>query len=184
MFKNIAFVGGIHGVGKGTICTAVSRQLKVAHLTASEILSWKDNSKIPQNKRVHDVSSNQDRLVLGLERIVHENEVYILDGHYCLFNSLGAVTTVPLETFRQINPGLMVVITGAPEDIAERLMKRDGVAYSAEELDLIQTEEIRHAIFVSNTLKIPFYSVENTSEAALYNIMSTLKLSYESSARY
>ena len=36
--KNIIFIGGIHGVGKGTLCEKVCNDLNIRHLSASEVL--------------------------------------------------------------------------------------------------------------------------------------------------
>ena len=40
LMKNIIFIGGIHGVGKGTICKEVVLNTDLIHLTASQILKW------------------------------------------------------------------------------------------------------------------------------------------------
>ena len=52
--KNIIFIGGVHGVGKGNICQNIKLNLNIIHLTASEVLNWKDISDI-ENKFVQDI---------------------------------------------------------------------------------------------------------------------------------
>jgi len=40
MNKEIIFIGGIHGVGKGTLCKRIASDLNIIHLSASEVLKW------------------------------------------------------------------------------------------------------------------------------------------------
>ena len=44
--SNIIFVGGIHGVGKGYICSELTKSYNIRHLVSSEVLQWdKGNEK-------------------------------------------------------------------------------------------------------------------------------------------
>jgi adenylate kinase len=36
--NNIIFIGGIHGVGKETLCRKICKQLGLQHLSSSEVL--------------------------------------------------------------------------------------------------------------------------------------------------
>lgn len=38
MKNDIIFIGGIHGVGKGTLCKRIESELGIIHLSASEVL--------------------------------------------------------------------------------------------------------------------------------------------------
>ena len=57
--KNIIFIGGIHGVGKGTLCEKVCNDLNLQHLSASEVLKWEEISE-KENKLVKDFSKFQE----------------------------------------------------------------------------------------------------------------------------
>ncbi|MGX7835966.1 AAA family ATPase, partial [Campylobacter fetus subsp. venerealis] len=72
MFKNITFLGGIHGVGKGTLCSKIKKQLDIEHLTASELLNWKEVNEDPKNKLVADIPDMQDRLIHSLRLKVEQ----------------------------------------------------------------------------------------------------------------
>ena len=61
--KNIIFIGGIHGVGKGTLCEKVCNELNLQHLSASEVLKWEEISE-KENKLVNDFTLTQNRLIL------------------------------------------------------------------------------------------------------------------------
>jgi adenylate kinase len=56
MFKNIFFIGGIHGVGKSTICQQVCREMNIEYLSASELLKWGEINDDVKNKNVEDIT--------------------------------------------------------------------------------------------------------------------------------
>lgn len=101
--RNIIFIGGIHGVGKGTICKEISSNTGLIHFTASEILKWEEISE-RGNKFVGNIASTQGRLINGLKKLIKNNKKYILDGHFCLLNSDGIPSRIDEVTFDQINP--------------------------------------------------------------------------------
>lgn len=101
--KNIIFIGGIHGVGKGTLCEKICNDLNLRHLSASEVLKWEEISE-KENKLVKDFTLTQNRPITNLQKIVKENEKYILDGHYCLLNYDRIPEKIDFETFSSLNP--------------------------------------------------------------------------------
>ncbi len=42
--RKIIFVGGVHAVGKGTICENLSQKFNLEHLSASQVLKWDELS--------------------------------------------------------------------------------------------------------------------------------------------
>ena len=66
MKNDIIFIGGIHGVGKGTLCERIESELGIVHLSASEVLKWKDFNVDSSDKRVADIDATQDRLLKNL----------------------------------------------------------------------------------------------------------------------
>lgn len=101
--NNIIFIGGIHGVGKGTVCKEIVSRTNLVHITASEILNWKEISDI-DNKLVANISKTQERLVQGLKKLIKKDVQYLLDGHFCLLNSDGISTRVDEDVFDKIKP--------------------------------------------------------------------------------
>jgi len=168
----IIFAGGIHGVGKSTLCRELASELKLSYLSASELLKWKDlNAADKRNKKVIDIPDMQDRLINGLGLVVEPDKKYILDGHFCLFNKDGKVTKIPIETFEKINPSILILITGDARDIALALSKRDDRAYNPTDLDEMQNLEISYASEVAVHLNIPLiiHSKENNQISDLIN---------------
>lgn len=70
MKGNIIFIGGIHGVGKGTLCKNIASELNVIHLSASDVLKWDDFTTDSTNKCVKDIQVTQNRLICNLRNII------------------------------------------------------------------------------------------------------------------
>ncbi len=154
MNKNIYFLGGIHGVGKGTLSKKLSHLFDIRPLSASEVLKWNDFSS-EKNKTVKNFNTTQERLLYNLDRVTSPKKSYLLDGHFTLLNAEEIPKKIDSCTFYSINPKAIIVITGNVNEISERLMKRDGKLYPPTLLDKMQELEVEHASKISENLKIP-----------------------------
>lgn len=152
--SKIAFIGGIHGVGKSTICQQICSELDLEYLSASELIKWAEINDDIKNKKVKDIPDIQNRLVLGLTNIVQKGKTYLLDGHYCLLNSNNEVVNVPVETFQKINPFSLNLILGDIAEIKKRLEARDNRYYDYSLLEHLQNEEFIYAKYLSKELGI------------------------------
>ncbi len=163
MFSNISFIGGIHGVGKSTICKVLSSELNIQYLSASDVLKWLEMNQNVKNKKVHDVSLTQDRLINGLTKRIDKNYHYLLDGHYCLLNKSAEIVKVPFSTFEAINPISLHLIIGDITEIKSRLESRDQNSYNYQLLKDMQDKEIDYANEISQKLNIPL-SIGNEND--------------------
>jgi len=154
MLNNIAFIGGIHGVGKSTICRQICDEVKLEYLSASELIKWKDINEDVQNKKVKNIPATQDRLIIGLTNTVQKNKYYLLDGHYCLLNSENEIVNIPLDTFKSINPISLNIILGDINEIKDKLEKRDNRPYDQDLLTRMQENELNYARHLSKTLGV------------------------------
>ena len=154
MLNNIVFIGGIHGVGKSTICRQICGEVKLEYLSASELIKWKDINEDVQNKKVKNIPATQDRLIIGLTNTVQENKFYLLDGHYCLLNSENEIVNIPLDTFKLINPISLNIVLGDINEIKNKLEKRDNRPYDQELLNRMQESELNYARHLSKTLGV------------------------------
>lgn len=170
----LIFIGGVHGVGKGTMCTEVAAALGFKHYTASELLKWKEVSEDEKNKKVGNIKQTQDRLIAGLQAAIKEEGNYILDGHFCLFNADGKVERVPENTFDRMSPQAFVVVTEEIKIIAKRLHDRDKKSYSMEELDSLQNMEAKYASDLAIRLGIPLLSVKSGDLTALKDFLTAI----------
>lgn len=161
--RNIIFVGGIHGVGKGRLCDRIIDQFNsITHLSASNLLNWVDSKE----KKVDEVDNTQNRLIENLKKSVSPDDKYLLDGHFCLLKKDSTIQKIPMDTFREINPLMLMIITEDISVISKRLEDRDGKIYDSELLKNLQEEEILYAKEVANELGIDLleYDKENILE--------------------
>lgn len=175
----ILFVGGIHGVGKSTICAQVSAKLCVSHLIASDLIRAQKMGTLDIGKRVESVDRNQDVLVDALRSTLVPNRPYLSDGHFALLSPKEEIVDIPLSTFQAIGPVAISLIIDEPEGIAERLRGRDGQDYEVSLLTALQERERFNAEMVSSALGCPFLiinplnGVEALEEFAAANLSRT-----------
>jgi len=168
--KNIIFIGGIHGVGKGTICKEIALKTDLIHLTASQILKWEKISD-SDNKLVKNITSTQDRLMKGLKNLIKKDKKYLLDGHFCLLNSNEVPSKINEKTFDQINPKVIAIVIDDVEEIAKRLEARDGKIYDTNVLNQLQQMETEYAKYLSNKYSIPYIEIQNGNYTQLMEII-------------
>jgi len=176
MLSNIAFVGGIHGVGKSTICKNICRELDIEYLSASDLLKWKTISKDLKNKNVKDISDTQNRLITALSDVVQVDKFYLLDGHYCLLNNYNAVVNIPSDVFKQINPSSLNLILGDISEIKNRLEMRDNKIYEYELLEHLQNSELIYVRSLSKILNIPLNIGKNNDYSNILTSLSKMKM--------
>ncbi|WP_243472771.1 ATP-binding protein [Winogradskyella sp. MH6] len=171
--SKIVFVGGIHGVGKGTFCNDISKKYNLEHLTASEVLKWNEISNL-KNKKVKDISSTQERLINNLAKIVKPNQNYLLDGHFTLLNSSGIPLKIEDETFVGINPISIILLTCETRTILSRLTNRDDSKYDLSTIQKMQEMEVEHANHISKKLNIPLFEIKDKDSQLVYNYLKNL----------
>lgn len=167
----LIFVGGIHGVGKGTICNKICDQTNFSHLSSSDVLRWNEISE-KNNKRVVSIANSQKRLIEGLEELRQTHKSYLLDGHFCLFNEHGDIKTVSQNTFDLINPEAIVVVTDSINIILSRLNQRDGRNYNTLVLEEMQEMELIQGRSIALTLGIPFLEIKNGKYQSLLDLLN------------
>lgn len=165
--NNIIFIGGIHGVGKGTICKKITHQFPdLVHISASILLKWEEIST-PENKLVQNFDSTQNRLIKALKATIEKNKAYLLDGHFCLLNSKGIPEKIEDETFQLINPRMIVVVAEDIDLVYQGLENRDSKKYNKEILTLMQKMEIEHAQNLATKLSVPFIKISRSNYTQL-----------------
>lgn len=171
--KNIIFIGGVHGSGKGTICKSIKGKTEFIHLTASEVLKWEElNSQ--EEKKVANINQMQDRLVYNLNKVVKFNKKYLLDGHYSLLNKDGAPEKIPLQTFKDIDPIKLILVTAEPKVIKERLESRDSKYYDIKLIEDFQNLEFKYANQLSQILESPILII-NSEKFKTDNLLNFLQ---------
>lgn len=165
MDKKAIFIGGIHGVGKSTLCERLSSVTGIKHYSASGLInSLKRDSINNRDKRVHDIDNNQELLITAMHQYIDQNSLFLLDGHFCLLNSKNEITKIPKETFTNIEPVAIITLYDSIENIQEKITKRDSVHYGGELLSSFQSCEIEYSENIARELKIPHISFDVTND--------------------
>jgi adenylate kinase len=162
----LVFVGGIHGVGKSTVCRDLAPRLRARHVTASDLIRRQASLPVTTDKAVIDVDANQQRLVHALVDLRKDHSRIVLDGHFCVLQANHSPTTIPLTVFKAIHPIGLAVVTGELRLIQTRLNDRDGTGYSIGSLEAFQLKEIDHAAFVARSMNLPLL-VTDAEHAAI-----------------
>ncbi|WP_136062270.1 ATP-binding protein [Pontiella sulfatireligans] len=155
---SFVFLGGIHGVGKTTACRRLFIPAGYRCVTASSLIkAYGDSSD--ENKRVENVANNQAVLIeqLAFEK-THHNHL-LLDGHYCLINSVNKFEPIDIDIFRMINPCAFILLKGCPSEITQRLKNRDGKNWDQPFVEQFQMAEEQHAQYISHELNIPLHVI-------------------------
>ena len=151
----IAFIGGIHGVGKSRFSEMVGHALNIPCVSASDLITRQRNALAAVNKRVQNVDKNQDALIAAIESSLSEASRFILDGHFCVFDTAGVVHKIPIHTFQKLSPVAAVVLLDDVNQIERRLRERDKNVFPIETLEALQRAESAHAENVCRHLNIP-----------------------------
>ena len=96
--SSIIFLGGIHGVGKTTICEKIFTLSGYYCVTASSLIR-EHETKSDDGKKVRNVTDNQIKLVRQLNIKKKSHNHIILDGHYCVINDSKRICQIELDVF-------------------------------------------------------------------------------------
>ena len=174
--KNIIFVGGIHAAGKSFFAKRVKKDNDlIIPISASDVLKWED----PKEKIVDDVRDNQNKLIENLHRIVDIDKPYLLDGHFCLMNSRGENERVPLQTFQDINPEMIILIEDDLDVIIQRLESRDGKKYDYQQLELLYDNETSWAKDIADFLGVDLYVIKSSEYDKVKQVISEFVSKFE-----
>lgn len=177
MRGNIIFVGGIHGVGKTTICNEISDELEIKSYSSSELIKKINSDKLWDNKKVKNVSGNQNILLDAINLYLCGNKNYLLDGHFCLMNEHGEVNKVPFETFEKMKLDKIILVIDEASNIIKRLKSRDDNIYSLDFINAFQDQEIEYAKEVSKKLNKEILIVDYKNRNKIYELLLELKKS-------
>jgi len=160
MKKNIIFVGGIHGVGKTTLCSQISKEHKIEHFSSSDLIKKLVGSSLSSGKRTSNINSNQNILIESIESFCPKDNYFLLDGHFCLIDKNNNITRIPEQTFAELNLYSIIVLKNSIETISKNLHSRDSMHYPLEFIERFQNEELCYSKEISNLLKIDYKVID------------------------
>lgn len=147
----VVFVGGVHGVGKSSMCADAAERVGATHLTASTLIrEAKQEAIAVATKRAGDVPGNQELLLNRFfERTSSNSGVVLLDGHYTILNAQGEPVRLGADLFAALGVSTFLCVRGDAKAIAARLANRDGHGPSAQDVAIHQEVELDQAAQVA-----------------------------------
>ena len=149
------FISGIHGVGKSYFCNKLKAATGIESYASSKLIEQTKNVSFETDKKTGDIDDNQNYLLTAVEKLKELNPCFILDGHFCLLDRKGMITRIPEQTFIDLQPEVIVLLTEDVEIIAKRRMDRDGIEIDLEETQRFQNAEITYATEIAQKLGVP-----------------------------
>src|ERR1700749_3158889 len=119
----IVFVGGIHGVGKSTLCERLASSEDVLHVKASSLVrGTTPSTHPPSEKAVQDVGANQAVLLARFEEVLATctAKAILIDGHFALGRHDGTIEPIAVDVFAALRVSTLVCLQGSPGLVASR----------------------------------------------------------------
>ena len=151
------FVAGSYGVGKSTLCQALSNILGVPAYSAGDLISNVNGEKYGANKAVQDKDKNQDILAIEVKKKLQQHPTILLAGHFCIFDKLNHVEKLPVSVFRELSIERILLLEADSERILFNLNVRDHKKYERRQIEMLLKEERNAAEFVSKQCGCSLY---------------------------
>lgn len=158
MNNKIIFIAGSYGVGKTTICNQLANTLKIPSYSASDLISKQNKELYGKNKYVKDSNLNQNILIKQVSQI--KDEIFLLNGHFCLKAPNDNIILLEKGIFKQLSLSAVILIESSPELVLQNLYIRDQEIYNIEFINKLLSSEKKQAIDVSEAYNIPLYVYE------------------------
>ena len=141
------FLGGVHGVGKTTMCANVYEKFGLKVVSASAIIRAERECPSPDSRTsVLNVGGNQGLLINGVRQLITDAPGrYLMDGHFALRTLAGDIEEIDVAVFKAIGVIGLICLNDDPVAIAQRLAARDGVGHDAIAISELQSAELRSA---------------------------------------
>ncbi len=168
--RNVIFIGGIHGVGKTTLCKQILEEIKIGYYSASELIRRLDEDSLhSENKAVLDVEVNQDKLMTSVDLYMNKTKPCLLDGHFCLLDSEHNIIKIPKKVFENISPRGILIVCDSASNISDRIFCRDKRRCDVELLSFFQEREVEYSERIAKELNVRYkvFNVNDSSKKAI-----------------
>ena len=170
MSKGCIFVGGVHGSGKTELCKKIQEKIDCVYLSASQLLKW---SK--KEKNVEDVQENQRKLKELLKKKMQDDKLYLIDGHFALWNNEYKCEKVPLTFFEGLNIKCILLVVENEDVIEKRLFLRNEINVLSENIVSISMVEKEYSQFVAEKLGVYFYQINSSNESQVNILINQME---------
>jgi adenylate kinase len=174
----LVFIGSVSAVGKTTLLAQIpGRERTWRWCSAGKIIAEELSLPALPTEDEATVLRYQDALARGyLRRAQGCTLPVVMDGHFTL-PLRTARMAIPVEIFRALAPRVLVVLSVTPEEIRQRMVRRDGDAPQADVLAEAADAEERAARVVAEALAVPLHcwSAEASTVPALSRLIEELR---------
>lgn len=149
----IVFATGIHGIGKTTLCSALSEALQMPLVTASSLISEaRGHSQNPEklNSEIEENALHFKRAVQELSR-VHER--LLIDGHTVLLTNSGVPHRVSRAIFEELPITCFLILYNEVGLVRSRLASTGILKLSEQFLAEFQNEELLYALSLAGNMQ-------------------------------
>lgn len=143
------FVAGVYGVGKSTLCSALSDAIGIPAYSAGDLISNINGEKYGVNKAVQNKEANQDILAAEVKKKLNQYPTILLAGHFCIFSKTNCVERLPNSIFERLSMERILLLEADPTRILSNLNARDNKLYKRSEIESLLKEERQAAEDVS-----------------------------------
>ena len=146
-------------VEKHNCAKKIQEKIDCVYLSASQLLKW---SK--KEKNVENVQENQRKLKELLKEKMQDDKLYLIDGHFTLWNKEYKCEKIPLTFFEDLNIKCILLVVENEDVIEKRLFVRDEINVLSENIVSISDVEKEYSQFVAEKLGVYFYQVNSSNE--------------------
>ena len=157
MKKGIIFVAGTYGVGKSTLCDKLSKKLNIPSYSSGYLISEINGEIYGANKVVKDKTANQNILISAVKRKLSLNPVFMLAGHFCIFNKSGEVELLPEFVYKEMPISKLILLETEIDTIINNIRSRDNKLYSLDAIKSLILTERKQAEIISEQLNLPLH---------------------------
>ena len=157
MKKGIIFVAGTYGVGKSTLCDKLSKKLNIPSYSSGDLISEINGEIYGANKVVKDKTANQNILISAVKRKLSLNPVFMLAGHFCIFNKSGEVELLPEFVYKEMQISKLILLETDVNTIINNIRSRDNKLYSLDAIKSLILTERKQAEIISEQLNLPLH---------------------------
>lgn len=151
------FVAGSYGVGKSTLCNALSNALSIPTFSAGDLISEVNGELYGVNKAVKNKEKNQDILAVEVKKILKQYSTILLAGHFCIFDKSNCVEKLPYSVFEELDLEQILLLEAMPSKILMNLISRDKKEYELNQIERLLFEERQAAEDVSKLCGCKLY---------------------------
>ena len=157
MKKRIIFIAGTYGVGKSTLCDKLSKKLNIPSYSSGDLISEINGEIYGANKVVKDKTANQNILISAVKRKLSLNPVFMLAGHFCIFNKSGEVELLPEFVYKEMPISKLILLETEIDTIINNIRSRDNKLYSLDAIKSLILTERKQAEIISEQLNLPLH---------------------------